>query len=122
MDPVHNPLITRPIQTGMEMAMELYPNRQCRVVDAPDRQSGSGLVPTPTRTRSDGPDPLLTLPTWRAKSLQVQQTSHSAMVTNLAPCRAHDRVYSYSTAASPNLANYDYFRVENVLTAFVNLR
>jgi len=49
------------IQTGREMSMEPCPNRQFRFIDHPDRQSGSGLVPTRTRTRSDGPDPLLTL-------------------------------------------------------------
>jgi len=61
MDPLYNPLGTRPIQTGREMSMELYPNRQFGFIDDPDRQSGSGSVPTRTRTRSDGPDPLLTL-------------------------------------------------------------
>ena len=61
MNPLYNPLKTRPIQTGREMLMEPYPNRQFGFIDDPDRQSGSGLVPTRTRTRSDGPDPLLTL-------------------------------------------------------------
>ena len=41
--------------------MEPYPNRQFGFIDDLDRQSGSGSVPTRTRTRSDGPDPLLTL-------------------------------------------------------------
>ena len=41
--------------------MEPYPNRQCGFIDDPDCQSGCGSVPTRTRTRSDGPDPLLTL-------------------------------------------------------------
>jgi len=40
--------------------MEPYQNRQFGCIDDPDRQSGSGSVPTRTRTRSDGPDPLLT--------------------------------------------------------------
>ena len=61
MDPLYNPLRSGPIQTGREMSMELYPNRQFGLIDDPDRQSGSGSVPTHTRTRSDGPDPLLTL-------------------------------------------------------------
>lgn len=61
MDPVFNPLRTRPIQICSDMLMELYPIQQFRFIDNPDRQSGSGSVPTPTRTRSDGPDPLPTL-------------------------------------------------------------
>jgi len=61
MNPLYNPLKTCPIQTGRKMSMEPYPNRQFGFNDDPDRQSGSGSVPTCTRTRSDGPDPLLTL-------------------------------------------------------------
>jgi len=61
MDPLYNPLGTRPIQMGREMSMEPYPNRQFGFIEDPDRQSGSGSVLTCTRTRSDGPDPLLTL-------------------------------------------------------------
>ena len=61
MDPLYNLLGTRPIQKGREMSMEQYPNRQFGFIVDPDRQSGSGLVPTRTRTRSEGPDPFLTL-------------------------------------------------------------
>jgi hypothetical protein len=61
MDPLYNPLRTRAIQTGTEESMEMYPDRQVGFIGNPDRQSGSGSVPTRTRTRSDGPDPLLTL-------------------------------------------------------------
>jgi len=50
MDPLYNPLGTRPIQTGREMSMEPCPNRQFGFIDDPDRQSGSGSVPTHTRT------------------------------------------------------------------------
>ena len=64
MDPLYNPLRTRPIQTGREMTMEPYPNRQFRFINDPDRQYGSGSVLTRSRTRSDGPDPLLTLALW----------------------------------------------------------
>jgi len=63
MDPLYNLLRTPPIQPGRAMAMELYPNRQFGLIDNPDRQSGSGWVLTRTRTRSDGPDPSLTLTT-----------------------------------------------------------
>jgi len=41
--------------------MEPYPSRQFGFIDDPDRQVGNGLVWTRTRTRSDGPEPLLTL-------------------------------------------------------------
>ena len=61
MDPLYNPLRTRPIQTGREMSMELYPNSQFGFIDNPNRQSGSGLVPILAWTRSDGPDQSLTL-------------------------------------------------------------
>jgi len=53
MDPLE--LRTRPIQTGREMSIEPYPNRQFRFIDNLDRQFGDGSVPTRTRTRSDGP-------------------------------------------------------------------
>jgi hypothetical protein len=61
MDPHYNPLKTRPIQIGSEMSMEQYPNRQLWFIYEPDRQSASSYVWTCTRTRSDDPDPLLTL-------------------------------------------------------------
>ena len=61
MDPLGDPLTTRPIQTGWEFNMEPYPSRQFGVIDDPDRQFGNGSVCTRTRTRSDGPEPLLTL-------------------------------------------------------------
>jgi len=68
MNPLYNPLKTRPIQTGREMSMEPYPNRQFGFIDDPDRQSGSGSVPTRTWTRSDGPDQLLTLASFMSKN------------------------------------------------------
>jgi len=61
MDPLGDPLKTRPILTGWEFTMEPYPSGQFGFIDDPDRQFGNGLVSTRTRTRSDGPDPLLTL-------------------------------------------------------------
>ena len=61
MDPLCDPLTTRPIQTGWEICIEPYPNRRFGCVDNPDRQFGNGSVLTRTRTRSDGPEPLLTL-------------------------------------------------------------
>jgi len=61
MDPLCDPLTTRPIQTGWEFTMELYPSGQFGFIDDPDRQFGNGSVWTRTRTWSDGPEPLLTL-------------------------------------------------------------
>ena len=61
MDPLYNPLRTRPIKTSREKLMEPDGNRQFGFIDHPDRKSGCGSVPTRTRTRSHGPDPLLTL-------------------------------------------------------------
>ena len=61
MNPLYNPLKTSPIQTGREMSMEPYLNRQFGFIDDPDRQSVSGSVPTRTQSRSDGPELLLTL-------------------------------------------------------------
>jgi len=61
MDPLDNLLTTHPVQTGVEMSIEPYPNQQYRCMDIPDRQFRKGLVPTRTRTRSAGPELLLTL-------------------------------------------------------------
>ena len=61
MDPLCDPLTTRPIQTGWEIRIEPYPNRRFGCVDNPDRQFGNSSVLTWTRTRSDGPELLLTL-------------------------------------------------------------
>jgi len=60
MDPLCDPLTTRPIQTGWEICIEPYPNRRFGCVDNPDRQSGNSSVLIWTRTRSDGPEPLRT--------------------------------------------------------------
>jgi len=61
MDLLGDPLTTRPIQKGWEFTMEPYPTGQFVFIDDQDRQFGNGLVSTWTRTRSDGPEPLLIL-------------------------------------------------------------
>jgi len=61
MDPLDNPLSTRPIETGREFSIEPYPNGRFRFIDNPDRQYGASSVLARTRTRSDGPELLLTL-------------------------------------------------------------
>jgi len=67
MEPLGDPLTTRPIQTGWEFTREPYPSGQFGFIDNPDCQFGNGSVWT--WTRSDGPEPLLTL------SLCVAETS-----------------------------------------------
>jgi hypothetical protein len=61
MDPVGNPLTARPIQTGWEFTIELYLSGQFGFIDHPDHQFGNGSVWTRTQTRSDDPEPFLTL-------------------------------------------------------------
>jgi len=61
MDPLDNPLTTRPIQTGWELSIELYPNWQFRCIDDLDLIFGNGSVLTRTRTWSGGLELLLTL-------------------------------------------------------------
>jgi hypothetical protein len=56
-----DPLKTHPILPGWEFTMEPYPSGQFGFIDDPDRQFGNGSVLTWIRTRSDGPEPLLTL-------------------------------------------------------------
>jgi len=61
MDSLDNPLTTRQTQAGREISIELYQNRRFRFIEDPDCQLGVGLVMNRTRTRSDGPEPLLLL-------------------------------------------------------------
>jgi hypothetical protein len=61
MDPLCDPLTTRPIQTGWEFTIAPYPSGEFGFIDDPDRQVGNGSVWARTWTRSDGPEPLLTL-------------------------------------------------------------
>jgi len=61
MDPLGDPLTTRPIRTGWEFTIELYPSGQFGFIDDTDRQVGNGSVWTRTWTRRDGPEPLLKL-------------------------------------------------------------
>jgi len=75
MDPLCDPLTTRPIQMRCEFTMELYPSGQFGFIDDPDRQFGNGTVWTRTWTRSDGPEPLLTLVV--AASIGKIVTTHS---------------------------------------------
>jgi len=61
MHPLGDPLTTHPINMGWEFTIEWYPGWRFGFIDNPDRPFGSGPVWTRTRTRSDGPEPLLTL-------------------------------------------------------------
>jgi len=61
MDPLCDPLTASPVQTGGEFNMEPYLSGQFGFMDDPDRQFGNISVWTLTLTRSDSPEPLLTL-------------------------------------------------------------
>jgi len=61
MDPLGDPLTTRPIQKCWEFTFEPYPSWQFRIIDYPGRQFGNGSVWTRTWPRSDSPEPLITL-------------------------------------------------------------
>jgi hypothetical protein len=61
MDPLSDPLTTRPIQTGWELTMEPYPSGQFGFIDNLDCQLGNDSVWTRTWTRSYCPELLLTL-------------------------------------------------------------
>jgi len=61
MDTLGDPLTTCPIQTGWEFPMKPYPSGQFGFIDDPERQLGNSSVLTRTQTRSDGPEPLLTI-------------------------------------------------------------
>jgi len=62
MDPLGNLLTPRPIQTGWEFTIEPYPGGRFGYIDDLDSRFGNGSVCTRTRTQSDGPEMLLTLP------------------------------------------------------------
>jgi hypothetical protein len=53
--------------------MEPYLSGQFGFIDDPDRQFGNGSVWTRTRTRSDGPEPLLTLGETLPEKVVVRQ-------------------------------------------------
>jgi len=61
MDPLGDQLTTRPIQKGWEISIVPRLNLQFRFINNPARQSVKGSVLTPNRTRSDSPEPLLSL-------------------------------------------------------------
>jgi len=60
MDPLVDPLTTHPIQPGWKFTIDSYPSWRFGFIDNMDRQFGTSLVWTWTRTQSDGPELLLT--------------------------------------------------------------
>jgi len=106
MDPLYNPLGTRPIQTGREMSMEPYPNQQFGFIDDPDGQSGSGSVPTRNRTWSDGPDPLLTLLRGIGASSTHTKQATNKQATNK-PLAAHLVATPTLSSPLPHLSNFE---------------
>jgi len=94
MDPLGDPLTTRPIQTGWEFTMEPYPSGQFGFIDDPDRQFGNGSVWTRTRTRSDRPEPWLTLgmwmrTIWRIRAAMRHRQSHLPECDEQTLCRSY---------------------------------
>ena len=75
MDLLMDQLTTSPIQMGWEFSIKLYQSGQFGFIDDPDRQFSNSLVCTRTRTQSDGPAPLLTLPTALYSSMVQDQKS-----------------------------------------------
>ena len=75
MDPLDNPLSTRPIQMGRDYSIDPYPNGQFGLIAKPDRQFGTGSVPTRTQTWSDGPQPSIT-PLRMPKPTSVNKDRH----------------------------------------------
>jgi len=61
MDLLGNPLTTRPSQTARKYTVEPYPSWRVTYIHHRDCQFGNGLVSTRSRTRSDGPEPVLTI-------------------------------------------------------------
>jgi hypothetical protein len=61
MDPLGEPVTTRPIQTSSNIWIQPCPNWHFGCIDNPNRQFGNGSVLTRSRTRSDGPAQLLIL-------------------------------------------------------------
>jgi hypothetical protein len=74
MDPLGDPLTTRPIQTGWEFTIDPYPSWPFGFIDDPDRQFGNGSVLTQTGTQSDSPEPLLTLARIVSANTKVKET------------------------------------------------
>jgi len=62
MDALDNQQSTRPIETDREWSNKPYPNGRIIFIDNLYHQFPPGWVPTQTRTRSDRPELLLTLP------------------------------------------------------------
>jgi len=59
MDPLGQPLTTHPIQTNSEISIEPYQIWRIRSIANQDSQFAKGSDPTRSRTRTDGPEPLL---------------------------------------------------------------
>jgi len=76
MDPLGDPLTTRPNQMGWESTREPDPSWRFGFSDNLDRQFGYRVDWTQIRTRSDGPEPLLTL----CASIQVSQHQASEIL------------------------------------------
>jgi len=93
MDPLGDPLTIRPILTGWEFTTQPYPSWQFGFIDDLDRQFGNGSVWTRTRTRSDGPEPSLTL-----HLIAMCESLNTATVVTLCACRASELAMDVQSA------------------------
>jgi len=113
-DPLDNLLRTHPIQMGWEISSEVYLNWQFRGIDDPGCQFGDGSVPTETRTRSDGLEPLLTL----ASTNNSSSYSIHWPPSNYLSCSDVPSQSSLMTLPSDTeiLYHYDHTILSNVVT------
>ena len=111
MDPLGDPVTTRAIQTGWEYTMDPYPSGQFGFTDDPDHEFGNGLVWTRTRTRSDGPETLLTLS--MLGGLQWIKASSGLMLGMILDiCRRGDSIYTAELRGPAALASYVSFVIK----------
>jgi hypothetical protein len=68
MDPLSDPLITRPIQMVWKFTFEPYPSWEFGLINNPDCQFDNSSVWTRTRIWSDGPELSLTQAKWMVHS------------------------------------------------------
>jgi hypothetical protein len=71
MDPLGDPLATRPMRMGWEFTIEQYPDWWFGFIDITGRQFVNSSILTRTQTRHDGPELLLTLVVLRIKFISL---------------------------------------------------
>jgi len=99
-DLLDNPLTTSPIRTGWELTIEPYPNWQFGFTDDPDRLFGDNSVPSGTRIRSGGLEPLLTLTT---PACNIKPSSWQSIVIVIIPWHSSRKPRSLCLAGKSNI-------------------